>query len=71
MDHKRFQLYGTTAHTAPSSKAVVRALFPEQVMSRFVDFACPPRSPDLFMCDLFLWGHLKTNVYIENPRTLE
>ncbi|PSN50871.1 hypothetical protein C0J52_12752 [Blattella germanica] len=31
----------------------------------------PPRSPDLSVCDYFLWGYLKSRVYIEKLRTLE
>ena len=31
----------------------------------------PPRSPDLSCCDYFLWGYLKSKVYIDKPQTLE
>ena len=31
----------------------------------------PPRSPDVTVCDLFLWGFMKDNVYIPPlPKTL-
>lgn len=33
--------------------------------------AWPPRSPDLNPLDFFLWGFLKTQVYRDNPQTLE
>ncbi|KAJ4451944.1 hypothetical protein ANN_03428 [Periplaneta americana] len=31
------------------------------------DIAWPPRSPDLTVCDFFLWEHLKTKVFGGNP----
>ena len=30
----------------------------------------PPRSPDLNLCDYFLWGYLKSKVYKPLPKTL-
>jgi len=38
--------------------------------SRFGDMQWPPRSPDLSMCDFFLWGYLKSRVYTHTPRML-
>jgi len=33
---------------------------------------CPlARSPDLSACDFFLWGYLKSKVYIRKPRTVD
>ena len=34
---------------------------------------CPlaPRSPDLSACDFFLWGYLKSKVYVRKPRTVD
>ena len=49
----------------------VRAAFPNHVISRFGDLPWPPRSPDLSMCDFYLWGFLKSRVYAAKPRTLE
>jgi hypothetical protein len=31
----------------------------------------PPRSPDLSVCDFYLWGNLKGKVYRNTPRTAE
>jgi len=31
----------------------------------------PPRSPDLSACDFFLWGYLKSKVYVRKPRTVD
>jgi hypothetical protein len=35
------------------------------------DIPWPARSPDLAACDLFLWGHLKAEVYKRRPRTTD
>lgn len=66
-----FQQDGATAHTARASMDVIRPLFPGRVISRFGDVHCPPRSPDLSICDFFLWGYLKARVYENKPRTLD
>jgi hypothetical protein len=66
-----FQQDGATAHTARASMDVIRRLFPNRLVSRFGDIAWPPRSPDLSMCDYFLWGYLKSRVYERKPRTLD
>jgi len=31
----------------------------------------PPSSPDLSACDFFLWGYLKSNVFVRKPRTVD
>lgn len=66
-----FQQDGATAHTARSSMEAIQSAFPGRVISRFGDINWPPRSPDLSMCDYFLWGYLKSRVYVHKPRTLE
>ena len=50
---------------------VLRPLFGDRLISRFADTPWPPRSPDLSMCDYFLWGNLKARVYSHMPRTLD
>ena len=51
--------------------AAVRELFSKQGISRFGDIPWPPSSPDLYVCDFFLWGYLKNRVYTTWPRTLK
>ena len=46
-------------------------MFPQHVVSRFGDVPWPPRSPDLSACDFFLWGYLKSKVYVRKPRTVD
>jgi hypothetical protein len=38
---------------------------------RFSDVPWPPRSPDSSACDFFLWGYLKSKVYVRKPRTFD
>jgi hypothetical protein len=52
-----------TAHTAKSSVEIAREIFPEHVISQRGELPWPARSPDLCVCDYFLWGYLKAKVY--------
>lgn len=66
-----FQQDGAPPHTATATMNVVREMFPGHLISRFGDTHWPPRSPDLTMCDFFLWGYLKSRVYESKPHTLD
>ena len=66
-----FQQDGATPHTARQSLAVLRDLFPNQLISRFGDLTLPSRSPDLTAPDYFLWGYLKEKVYTHRLQTLQ
>jgi hypothetical protein len=37
----------------------------------FLGIGYPPRSPDLTMCNFFLWGYLRAQVYQHRPQTFE
>ena len=39
--------------------------------SRFGDVPWPPGLPDLSACDFYLWGYLKSNVYVRKPRIVD
>ncbi|KAJ4428891.1 hypothetical protein ANN_25884 [Periplaneta americana] len=58
-----FQQDGATSYTARISMDTVNVFFPSRAISRKEDITWPPRSPDLTVCDFFLWGHLKTKVF--------
>jgi len=45
-------------------------MFPQHIVSRFGDVPWSPCSPDLSACDFFLWGYLKSKVYVQKPRTV-
>ena len=66
-----FQQDGATAHTARISLAVLRQMFPGRLVSLRGDIGWPARSPDLSMCDFFLWGYLKDKVFRHRPHTIE
>ena len=66
-----FQQDGATAHTAQIAMAKLRQMFPSRLVSRWGDVEWPPRSPDLSICNFFLWGYLKEKVFKHRPRNLE
>ena len=49
----------------------LRQMFPGRLISLRGDVNWPARSPDLTPCDFFLWGYLKSKVYIKRPNTME
>lgn len=65
-----FQQDGATAHTARISLNILRNMFPGRLVSLRGDLGWPARSPDLSICDFFLWGHLKERVFKSRPNTL-
>jgi hypothetical protein len=58
---------GATAHTATYSVNVLNEVFENRLRSRWLWLA---RSPDLKLCDFYLWGNLKDKVYSNNPHTM-
>jgi len=67
-----FQQVGATSHTAKIAINILRPLFPGRLISRYGDIEWPPRSPDLSVCDFYLWGHLNSVVYsAPSPRTTQ
>lgn len=70
MTNTWFQQDGATCHTAIDSMEVLRELFPGKLISRFGDVPWSARSPDLTSCDCWLWGYLKSKVFVSKPRTI-
>lgn len=66
-----FQQDGATCHTAGATLDVLRQRFPGRIISRFGDVNWPPRSCDLTPLDFFLWGYVKSRVYVNKPETLQ
>jgi hypothetical protein len=58
-----FQQDEATSDTAKIAMNIVRPLFPGHLISRYGDIAWPARSPELSVCDFYLWGNLKSVVY--------
>ncbi len=71
MDNVWFQQDGATAHTSRRAMGILREMFPGHLISLRGDIGWPARSPDLNPCDFFLWGYLKSKVYINRPRSIE
>jgi len=65
-----FQQDANTAPMAVISKAVLRHLFPQWVISHVGDVPGPPCSPDITALDFFLWGYLKSKAYRRCPVNL-
>ena len=63
-----FQQNGTTAHTANSSLHYLSDVFQARLVSKDL---WPPRSPDLNVSDIYLWGALKQKVYQNKPQNLQ
>ncbi|XP_065223877.1 uncharacterized protein LOC135848033 [Planococcus citri] len=65
-----FQQDGATCHSADKTITLLREHFHDRIISRNTKIPWPPRSPDLSACDYFLWGYLKSKVYVNKPQTL-
>jgi len=46
----------------------LRGQFPGRVLSNRGDQDWPARSPDLTVCDFFLWGYLKHKIWSQDVR---
>ncbi|KAK9877340.1 hypothetical protein WA026_017734 [Henosepilachna vigintioctopunctata] len=66
-----FQQDGTTCHTAHANIDLLKDTFGDRLISRFGPVNWPPRSCDLTPLDNFLWGHVRTLVYMDKPQTLD
>lgn len=66
-----FQQDGATSHVPNDVLTLLKKKFPNRLISRNTDFIWPPRSPDLTPPDFFLWGHLKSRVYVDKPADIE
>jgi len=70
-DNFWFQQDGATSHTARVSINAIQQIFGNRIISKNGDIHWPPRSPDLSVCDFFLWGYLKSKVYAQKPRNID
>ena len=44
---------------------------PNRWIGRDGSIEWPPRSPDLTICDFWLWSHIREHVYRERPQTMQ
>ncbi|GFX89336.1 uncharacterized protein TNCV_2201791 [Trichonephila clavipes] len=67
----KFMQDGTTSHTANPVKAFLIQTFEEdRIVSRRCRYPWPPRSADLTPADFWLWGYLKSRVYLSGLSSL-
>ena len=66
-----FQQDGATAHTARETIALLRNHFGEQIISHFGPVNWLPRSCDITPLDYFLWGYVKSKVFVDKPATIQ
>ncbi|GFT21838.1 DUF4817 domain-containing protein [Trichonephila clavipes] len=65
-----FMQDGATSHTANPVKAFLVQTFGKTESSRRCRYPWPPWSPDLTPADFWLWGYLKSRVYLSGPSSL-
>jgi hypothetical protein len=70
MEGKCFQQDGAICHTARETTELLREKFPGRVISRIGDQNWPPTSCDLTPCGFFLWGFVKSHVYVNQTQTI-
>ncbi|GFU28184.1 transposable element Tc3 transposase [Trichonephila clavipes] len=66
-----FQQDGATYHKARATVDLLKDTFGDRLISRFGPVNRPPRSCDLTPLDYFLWGYVKSLVYVDKPQTLD
>ncbi|GFV90830.1 transposable element Tc3 transposase [Trichonephila clavipes] len=66
-----FQQDSATCHTARATIHLLKDTFGNRLISRFGPVNRPPRSCDLTPLDYFLWGYVKSLVYVDKPQTLD
>ncbi|CAH1969028.1 unnamed protein product [Acanthoscelides obtectus] len=71
MDDVYFQQDGATCHTTNVNIHRLQSFFGDRVISRRGNVPWPPRSCDLTPLDFFLWGYLKSKIYVNKPATLQ
>ena len=58
---------GVPCHTSSTAMDFLKKFFDNIIISKG---QWPPRSPNLTSPDFFLWGYLKSRVYLNNPLTI-
>lgn len=66
-----FQQDGATSHTARDTIDLLKEKFDKKIISRNGSVNWPPRSCDLTPLDFFLWGYVKSLVYVNKPANLD
>ncbi|GFV64761.1 uncharacterized protein TNCV_3275321 [Trichonephila clavipes] len=67
--HSRFMMTLTTI-TVPFGRPLIHTFGEDRIVSRRCRYPWSPRSPDLTPADFWLWGYLKSRVYLSGPSSL-
>ena len=62
---------GAPPHTTVLVSTWMTEFFGDKVIALNHPNEWPPRSPDLTPCDFFLWGYMKSRVYVTPPRNMD
>jgi hypothetical protein len=62
---------GAPCHRRRTVNDYLSEVFQRQVIGIGHDVEWPPRSPDLSLCDFYLWGDLKNKVFTTPPRNTQ
>ncbi|GFS92218.1 uncharacterized protein TNCV_1113381 [Trichonephila clavipes] len=66
-----FMQDGATSQTAnPVQAFLIQTFGEDRIVSRRCRYPWTPRSPDLTPADFWLWGYLKSRVYLSGPSSL-
>ena len=71
MDEMWFQQDGATCHTARETIDLLKETFNDNIISRNGPVNWPPCSCDLTPLDYFLWGYVKSLVYVDKPQSID
>lgn len=66
--YKFYQQDGAPPHYSTAARAILNEHLPHRWIGRRGPVEWPPRSPDLNVCDFFLWGALRDLVYARRPK---
>jgi hypothetical protein len=63
-ENSSYFIQAYTGHTATYSNNALNEVYEDRLISFTL---WPARSPDLNLCDIYLWGNLKSKLYSNNP----
>ena len=62
---------GAPAHNALQTREWLEEFFPNHIVALNHAVEWPPHSPDLSPCEFFLWGYVKSKVYVSPPTSID
>ena len=62
---------GAPAHNLLAVRQWLEEFFRNRIIALHHDIEWPPRSPDLTPCDYFLWGYVKSKLFVAPPESVD